>query len=315
MDRATAFVPGHVTGLFSIHDEEADPLRRGSLGAGFSIAGGVTTEARLIGAASHSTLAPEVDVTINGVRRDNAVVSLLVARAVAGRAVALRPGAGRVRIEVDEQVAVPEGSGFGTSGAGALSVAYAVNCAYGAPLSLEECGQVAHWAEIDCGTGLGSVIAEAEGGMEIRVAPGAPGFGRVERFDAPQLPDAIFVVFGPLSTRKMLADPQTRRRINGTGRECLDELRSRPSVDSFLRLSRKFAERTGLISERVRHVLELFDSAGIPSSMLMFGEGVFTLVDPVATPRVLEMVDKSGQNEHLVVSKVDARGGRIINVT
>ena len=38
------WVASHITGFFTIHDDHADPLYRGSRGAGFSISRGTTTE-------------------------------------------------------------------------------------------------------------------------------------------------------------------------------------------------------------------------------------------------------------------------------
>src|SRR5213593_4867983 len=39
--RAAAFCPGHVTGIFEIHDEAPELEKRGSRGAGFSLSQGV----------------------------------------------------------------------------------------------------------------------------------------------------------------------------------------------------------------------------------------------------------------------------------
>ena len=43
MTEATAFSPGHITGLFQVFDQSEDPLLQGSRGAGVSITQGVTT--------------------------------------------------------------------------------------------------------------------------------------------------------------------------------------------------------------------------------------------------------------------------------
>ena len=55
---AHAFVPGHITGLFRIHDGHENPLYRGSTGAGFSVSVGTQTSVRI---TEHPTLEAEID--------------------------------------------------------------------------------------------------------------------------------------------------------------------------------------------------------------------------------------------------------------
>ncbi len=236
------------------------------------------------------------------------------ARIVLSRALEMGCSTRAEKIAINEEVEVPEGAGFGSSGAGALSVAYALNELLDRPLSAAECGQAAHLAEVNSRTGLGSVIAEAIGGYEIRIEPGAPGIGKVERFGEHEGRRAMCLTYGPLSTRSLLTDEKTRQRINDAGRSCFAEFLSSPTVIEFLRLSRRFAEATGLISERVRKIMRRFDDSGITCAMPMFGEGVFMLLTAEEEVRARAIVDASGEMDHLLTSKVDLGGGRIINV-
>ena len=71
----------------------------------------------------------------------------------------------------------PSVAGFGSSGGGALSLALALNEAADAGLTRVEAAQIAHVAEIECKTGLGSVFAAERGGFGILTKPGAPGIG------------------------------------------------------------------------------------------------------------------------------------------
>jgi pantoate kinase len=43
----------------------------------------------------------------------------------------------------------------------------------------------------------------------------------------------------------------------------------------FFSLSRRFADRSGLMTPEVRNLTRLCDAAGVPSSMTMLGNGVF----------------------------------------
>ncbi len=46
-------------------------------------------------------------------------------------------------------------------------------------------------------------------------------------------------------------------------------------LEELVRVSRTFAERSGLVTPRVRTALAACDEAGVPASMTMLGDGVF----------------------------------------
>jgi len=47
--------------------------------------------------------------------------------------------------------------------------------------------KIAHNAEVNCKTGLGDVLASFHGGFEVRVKPGAPGIGTVEKISTDKI--------------------------------------------------------------------------------------------------------------------------------
>jgi pantoate kinase len=53
-------------------------------------------------------------------------------------------------------------------------------------------------------------------------------------------------------------------------------------IGDFFRLSRSFADASGLVTPRVGAVLAACDRAGVPASMTMLGEGVFALGEEAA---------------------------------
>ena len=279
MDTIAAYAPGHVTGIFFIDDLDSDPLKRGSLGAGFSIDPGATTriEAPRGGSAdsSHSEYSKRggfPQFYLNG-----AAAELDVSSTVCSHFIDSAPTLPERNIIVSHKIDLPQGSGFGTSGAGALSLALALNQWYGAPFSNAEAAQFAHRAEVECRTGLGTVIGEYYGGFEIRTKTGAPGYGEISHIPYQEDLRAVFAVRGPSSTSKALASAEVRDKVNLNGKTALEGLQRDPSVQNFLRYSRQFAEGTGLITPWVADILEVLDAHRIIGSMLMFGEGVFTL--------------------------------------
>jgi pantoate kinase len=153
----------------------------------------------------------------------------------------------------------------------------ALNKWYGEPFSNEEAAQFAHRGEVECKTGLGTVIGEYYGGVEIRTRTGAPGIGKVTQIPYPNDLQAVFAVRGPYSTSTALSSPAVRDAVNLHGKNALDGLQRDPSVSNFLRYSRQFAEGTGLFTPWITDILEVLDAHHSIGSMLMFGEGVFTL--------------------------------------
>lgn len=296
---ASAFAPGHLTGLFQICDEADDPLLKGSRGAGFSITLGVHTRVEAELAERNS-----VTVTINGEVTREADVSENVARRMLS---ALdRPH----RVRVDHDVQIPVGAGFGSSGGGALSLALALNEALRLGMSRVEAARVAHIAEIECGTGLGTVLAELTGGFGVLVRPGAPGIGETVKFRHSNL-SAVCLPLGPIPTKEALADPELRRRINELGGRFVDELHRDQRPELFMQLSRRFAEHVGLITPRLRAVLEKTDEAGILCTMAMFGEVVFSLVEGHQAERLVEVLRAAAPEREILVAGIDEEGARL----
>jgi pantoate kinase len=303
MEEAIAFAPAHITGFFQIFDESADSLSNGSRGAGVSLSMGVKTLVKI-----RRFSGSFFRISINGVVSDVANVSEHVVKAFRSRFKEMED----FEILVDHRTEVPVGTGFGTSGAAALSLALALNKALGLSLSWMEAAQLAHVAEVECRTGLGTVIAEMLGGAEIRVKAGAPGVGEIKHMLVPKDTMVASLVFGPLSTRTLLADQETRKRVNELGGKFVDKLLKESTIANFLKLSRQFAEHIGLITDRTRNALNLADSTGLVCSVPMFGEAVFTLGRHESFKELFETFRKYGLNGQTLVSRIDFEGARVL---
>lgn len=299
-----AFAPGHITGFFQICDEPEDPLLKGSRGAGVSISRGVTTTVKATHSANTKT-----QIKINGSPSASAPVSKRVVAALLGFA----SDKGH-RIEINHEVELPVGCGFGTSGAAALSLAFALNDVLDLGLSRLKAAQIAHIVEVECQTGLGTVIAETVGGIEIRAKPGGPGAGEVHTIPNNPEYSVVCLPFGPIPTPKLLSDKAVRTRINERGGLLTDALLKHPSVDNFLVYSRDFAEHIRLVTERTRRVLQDTDKAGVTCSTAIFGENVFTLVPPELIQKVKEIfASHTPTGCDILVMDVDCKGARLLN--
>jgi len=249
-DGAAAFVPGHVTGFFSVHRAD-DPRRTGSRGAGVTLADGVTTR-----------VAPseETSVRLNG--RDVDVESVT-------RVLDALDATAAVAAETD----LPIGAGFGVSGAMALGTALAANDAFGRERSENDLVRIAHAAEVEAGTGLGDVVAQARGGVPIRVEPGGPGVGALD--GVPAAGRIEYVSFGELSTSDVIGGGTDV--LDDAGERALDSLRETPTLPAFMTASRRFAEDANLLDGEVADAVDAVADAGGEAAMAMLGRTVFAL--------------------------------------
>ena len=253
---ASAFAPGHVTGLFLPRAHERDPRARGSLGAGIVLE---------LGVRSTATYRP-------GARRRLRVESelddpLTISNEVARRLFAGRPGDLFVRLSHQ----LPVGQGFGTSASGAVATALAVAGVLAIPR--RRAIEVAHLADLYGGGGLGGVAAILGGGLEVRRRPGVPPFGIVTH---EPLPGTIWVgiVGGPIPSPRILRDARTLARIDSAARASMPSLsgRRRVGVETFFASSERFTDRVRLASPRLRGILRGLRRRGAPAFQAMFGE-------------------------------------------
>jgi pantoate kinase len=255
--RATAFVPGHVTALFSPHPDD-DPARAGSRGAGITLSDGVRVTVRPV--TDHEDAGPPV--VLDGERLSMPPVETVL------DGLDVADGA-RVVAESD----LPLGTGFGVSGALALGTALAAADCFGCERSENDLVALAHRAEVAAGTGLGDVVAQARGGVPLRLDPGAPPHGRLDGI--PGRDRIEYVALGDLSTTAVLSGETAP--IVRAGERALSRVIERPTLPELLAASRAFARETGLMTDRLAAVVDDAVAAGGEASMAMLGETAFAL--------------------------------------
>jgi pantoate kinase len=304
LKKSYAFSPGHITGFFQICDEFEKPIEKGSRGAGVSVSKGVTSSVEVKPADSST-----VQIEING----NPSIPAPVSEEIVGRFLEIQSEE-HYDVYVSHGVELPIGTGFGTSGAAALSLALALNETLECGLSKLETAQIAHVVEVTLHTGLGTVIAEMVGGIEIRIAAGGPGVGQILTFPSSQEYQVVCLPFGPIPTSNQLRDPISRKRINERGGLLTDALQGNPTVTNFLEYSRNFAEHIGIITERVKTVLKETDEAGFTCSSAIFGENVFSIVQPNQVSKLTEILERHRLPEqNVLVMEIDCMGARVLD--
>jgi pantoate kinase len=252
---ARAWVPSHITGFFAAHRRE-EPRLSGSIGCGLCLSLGATTTIES---------APEIqdmEIRLNGVVSEASVSRFVVEKLA------------REPMRVKTELQMPFGAGFGASGAGALGCAYALNSYFDMGLTADQAAAVAHGAEVTNRTGLGDVIAQNAGGLVVRLQPGAPGTGRIDRIPVPPLP-VSYVVHGPISTSQVLSDEKVMKAVNLAGEAALKDLLKRPTFTHFMQLSRRFTVQSGLASDWALQAIEAVEAASGMAGMIMLGDAVF----------------------------------------
>ncbi|PHQ45369.1 sugar kinase, partial [Halorubrum sp. C3] len=240
--RATAFVPGHVTAFFSAHPAD-DPAVAGSRGAGVTLTDGVTV--RVSAPAGETDAATGGDGGANGDAASDGPGSRTIdgepgsIGAVDDVLAELDARGADVAVETD----LPIGAGFGISGAAALGAALAANDAFDRGRSENDLVRIAHDAEVGRGTGLGDVVAQARGGVPIRLEPGAPGVGELDGI--PATARVEYVTFGELSTEEVLGGDTAA--LSAAGEDALSRLREDPRLPTLMDAARRFAREADLL--------------------------------------------------------------------
>ena len=301
LKKARAFAPGHITGLFEIHDGHADPLHRGSVGAGFSVTAGTVTTVTVVQQATREII----------VEYNDEIIHAPVTRTVVERLLSQHNR--NMKVRVQHESALPIGVGFGASGAGALSAAISLGHILNSDLTLEEAARYAHYAEVTNHTGLGDVLAQVAGGFEIRLRPGAPGVGEIMNISSAHMLHVVLAGATGLETRSFLTDPSWRARINEVGGALTKRVVSNPTVETFVACSREFANETGLMTERVESALDDLSSRKFgDSSMVMLGDSVFCLCAKSDMALAVKILSDHWNSSEIMSTSIASQGGRLV---
>jgi pantoate kinase len=248
-----AFCPGHISGYFKKITGETIAAT-GSIGAGIVINKGVT-----------ATVEPADKTSICIKRRNPRETSVEVSFG-SPLLESVMENLG-VHASVVTECSLPIGAGFGLSAAALLAMLIALNHLFDLGLNSEQIAQYAHAAEVTHHTGLGDIAACQGGGRVTRFGPGIHGMVE-RRFDMPE--PLCAVNFGPIHTPTILDSPEKMAHVSSAYPETVPY-----NLEDFFLLSRHFAEHSGLMTREVRKVIQCCNTAGIPSTMTLLGNGVF----------------------------------------
>jgi pantoate kinase len=300
---ATAFCPAHITGFFKAHleDNENNLENLGSMGAGFSIKQGVTTRVRI---QTKDNQESNFKITTNGYQSDKTDVSEFVLNEF------LKLGEFSDNFfEIEHNISIPVGYGLGSSSAVALSLSYALDQALQTKLEKTIIGKIAHNAEVNCKTGLGDVLASYHGGFEIRVKPGAPGIGHVEKIETEKI-SIIMICFSPISTNKFIKEQLSQ--INGLGGKMVNRLLESKNYKHFQDMSLEFAKYVDVMTPRMQKIVDELSKNEIKCGIALFGETIFSMIPQKEESKVLGILQKYSDGI-IIKSELDDNGARVLN--
>ena len=297
--KCSVFAPSHITGFFEIKDNK-EPLKRGSRGAGIALDTGVVTNLELTDKARLN--GSNIEVTINGKNdQKNATITHKTLEIMEAKfnINSLLKG---THLKIDHDVDVPIGAGFGISAACALGTSLGIAKLLKLNITFNQATNLAHLDEIEMQSGLGDVVAEVNGGITLRIKEGAMGVGVLDKL-LPKNEDLYIICksLGGIETSEIIGDPGHKDRINKTGGAMLNQLLKNPVPETFLKLSKKFALNTQLLSPEVSEIVDILEAETMGASMAMLGNTAFAISKTPETSL-----------EDVIVARIDENGCRYL---
>lgn len=301
MERASAFVPGHISGFFQICNRSKELARRGSRNCGICIDNGVLTsiEAKM-GTSS------DIDILINGEKKPAKTTRSAIKNV-------LENFEREASVRVEHSVQAPMGAGYGMSGAGTLGAVLALSKALDLDIDRNKALRIAHKAEVECKSGLGDVGPEMDGGIVIGLEPGAPPYGKLERIETEENLKVICGTLGSFSTSTFLDDEDFSERSRKLGGEAMRILLREKSVENFMRASKNFTLELGVFDEDFIEVMKgISSNSPYGASAVMLGRAVFAPASPAQAESLESTFLEYFDSEEIMKTSVDFEGAKVL---
>ncbi|MHA1450589.1 MAG: GHMP family kinase ATP-binding protein [Candidatus Hodarchaeales archaeon] len=274
MEESRFWVASHVTGFFEIVDN-ADPVQRGSRGAGFNLERGSITRIKRSSRSSTSVFINNEAITLDKARVTASAIDLFEETT----------GMTTPPLVINHDLDIPISAGYGASAAGALGTVFCLNDLFATELSRDKLFEIAHVSETKNWCGLGDISGLYQNsGTEIRKKPGAPEKGKTTSFDINSNAGVFTCSLGSLKTAEVLHHPEYRQKIIEKGRAAIERLIDRPDLTTFMDNCREFSDFVQLYSSEARGIIKAFENENIelPAS-IMIGDGLFILTEDSET--------------------------------
>ena len=277
------YVPSHITGFFVPFFSE-DYKKTGSIGAGVSLSLGIKTLVRIKeGSGSVEVYSNETKKEKNTATVSFRCIDLLKEK---------YPKYFQNKdILIEHENDVPLDSGFGASASAALGICFSIKDFLG--ISGSETIRIAHETEVKNLSGLGDVVAEVKGGVEIRKTAGVDGI--IENIPSEGL-KVMAVSLGTKKTENVLKNSKKVKVIERCGTKMLNKLIGEPTIERLMECSKTFTYKTDLMSREVLDLIEMMSEINsYCASGIMIGEGAFTFINEKDQIKLLDsLIDTKG---------------------
>lgn len=258
MKVASFYCPAGISLIFKIW-EHKNPLKMGSTGVGFTVDTGVIVTVKR---SSRDA------IFFNGKKIFFPTVS------------SVKNYLTKEKLEIKIKSTLPLSCGFGLSGASSLTAAFAINKLLTIKKNKSDLTKIAHLAEIENRTGLGTVGTVCTGGFLLKKSPGLP----VKARSLPFLNNSIYaVVIGKIDTAKILQSDSLAKKINKAADLVLPEIDKFKNINlkQLLDLAYLFAEKSSLLNlSKLSPLLKELQKSGIHASMAMLGRVIICNKNP-----------------------------------
>lgn len=257
MDEARAYCPASLSLIFKACPDK-NPLKTGSVGVGFTVDKKVSVQVKS---------AVKNRVIFNGKEISFPTVLTVLEKF-------------KKTAEVSITSSLPLGFGFGISGASALATSFATNKLFALNKSPLELAGIAHLAEIENKTGLGSVGTQLTGGFLVKNKPGIP----VDATSLPFVGKKLYVVIiDRLETPTILRSQYLLREINKFADLALEKIRKMENItlEEVIDISYIYAKKSRLISnKKVISIIHKIKENKGHATMAMLGNVIITDIRP-----------------------------------
>ena len=271
---ATVQVGGHITLLFSIHDDALLPRNQGSRGAGLSLAKGVRVSIKETGRSEVIEEGQEMagwdqdipsirskgvtEVNIHSLDSNESLSHEMYVDLVDElRQARLLPIDSNYSVDVEVQLPLSQGFGMSAAGLSALALACFEMTNKGAK---PQYFRAAHHIERRYSGGLGDVLGLYVGGVELRTHPGSPpspGVARSFPLDSPIL--LVWQSSGSKHTSEYIDHPEWKASITRAGDAAVDRLAAKnwnPSIwTELLNEAQTFGRMSKMLEEPFRKAM------------------------------------------------------------
>ncbi|OGG00570.1 hypothetical protein A2153_02410 [Candidatus Gottesmanbacteria bacterium RBG_16_38_7b] len=198
-------------------------------------------------------------------------------------------------LEINISSPLPLGCGFGISGAATLATLAAVARLFKLKISRQELILIAHKAEIEEKTGLGTIATQVTGGFLVKKKPGIP-----PRFRRLRLTGAkIYAVrLGKMITSEVLKNKNKIKRINYYADKAMTEINSltNPTLGKIIDISFEFWRRSKIFnSPESERLIKIIRKQNGSATMAIIGKVVLSNIKPV--------IPKKYNIEELIISE------------